>query len=142
RARVAADEQDARAWYLLGRTAIQQGQAQQAVDEYLVRALVLETRARDAAAEALTRNALGIGYERLGQLDAASEQYERAAAMREQLGDNAGLARTLRNLAIVQAQRGERDAAVHTLDRAQALLVGLGDRASLADLHNDRGVIA
>jgi tetratricopeptide (TPR) repeat protein len=142
RARVAADEQDARAWYLLGRTAIQQGQAQQAVDEYLVRALVLETRARDAAAEALTRNALGIGYERLGQLDAASEQYERAAAMREELGDKAGLARTLRNLAIVQAQRGERDAAVRTLDRAQALLVGLGDRASLADLHNDRGVIA
>jgi eukaryotic-like serine/threonine-protein kinase len=137
-----ADDQDARAWFLLGKTAIQQGQAQPAVDEYLVRALVLDTRARNGAAEAETRNALGIGYERLGQLDAASEQYQRAAAMRDTLHDDGGLARTLRNLAIVQAERGQRDEAGRTLDRARSLLEGIGDRASLADLENDRGVVA
>ena len=139
---VREDDQDARAWFLLGRTAIVQGQAQPAVDEYLVRALVLNTRAGNDAAEAETRNALGIGYERLGQLDAAAEQYTRAAAMRERLGDKAGLGKTLRNLAIVQAQRGERDAAERTLARVREMLEQLGDRASLADLHNDRGVIA
>ncbi|RYD15203.1 MAG: serine/threonine-protein kinase [Lysobacteraceae bacterium] len=139
---VQGDAQDARAWFLLGRSAILQGQAQPAVDDYLVRALVLHTRAGNAAAEAETRNALGIGYERLGQLDAASEQYARAAAMRERLGDREGLAKTLRNLAIVQAQRGERDEAEATLARVRGMLEELGDRASLADLHNDRGVIA
>src|SRR5690606_39380030 len=92
------DDQDARGWFLLGRTAILQGQAQPAVDEYLVRALVLHTRAGDDAAQAEARNALGIGYERLGQLDAAAEQYARAAQMRERLGDEAGLGKTLRNL--------------------------------------------
>ncbi|HEY6939949.1 tetratricopeptide repeat protein, partial [Dokdonella sp.] len=136
------DDQDARAWFLLGRTSIQQGEAQPAVDEYLVRALVLDTRSRDAAAEAEVRNALGIGYERLGQLDAAAEQYARAAATRERLGDSLGLSKTLRNLAIVQAERGERDAAERTLDRVKGMLEQLGDRASLADLANDRGVIA
>ncbi len=139
---VDTDDQDARAWFLLGRTAIVQGRAQPAVDEYLVRALVLNTRAGDAAAEAETRNALGIGYERLGQLDAAAEQYTRAAQMREKLDDKVGLGKTLRNLAIVQAQRGDRDAAEHTLERVRVMLEDLGDRASLADLHNDRGVIA
>ena len=138
----ANDDQDARAWFLLGRTSIQQGQAQAAIDEYLVRALVLNTRGRDAAAEAETRNALGVGYERLGQLDAAVEQYSRAAKMREQLGDRIGLSKSLRNLAIVQAERGEREEAERTLDRVRGLLEDLGDRASLADLHNDRGVIA
>ncbi|HEU4665893.1 MAG TPA: protein kinase [Dokdonella sp.] len=136
------DDQDARAWFLLGRTSIQQGEAQPAVDEYLVRALVLDTRSRDAAAEAEVRNALGIGYERLGQLDAAAEQYARAATTRERLGDTLGLSKTLRNLAIVQAERGERDAAERTLDRVKGMLEQIGDRASLADLANDRGVIA
>ena len=139
---VKADDQDARAWFLLARTAIVQGRAQPAVDEYLVRALVLNTRAGDTAAEAETRNALGIGYERLGQLDAAAEQYTRAAQMREKLDDKVGLGKTLRNLAIVQAQRGDREAAEQTLNRVKAMLEHLGDRASLADLHNDRGVIA
>ncbi|HEY0232216.1 MAG TPA: protein kinase [Dokdonella sp.] len=139
---VKADDQDARAWFLLGRTAIQQGQPRLAVEDYLTRALVLYARAGNAAAEAETRNALGIGYDRLGQPDAAIEQYLRAAAMREKLGDAAGLGKTLRNLAIVQSVSGQRDAAEKTLDRAKSILEGIGDRASLGDLYNDRGVIA
>jgi tetratricopeptide (TPR) repeat protein len=139
---VKSDDQDARIWFLLGRTAIQQGQPRAAVDDYLVRALVLNTRAGNASAEAETRNALGIGYDRLGQPDAAIEQYVRAAAMREKLGDKFGLAKTLRNLAVVQSVSGQRDAAEKSLDRARQLLENIGDRASLADLHNDRGVVA
>jgi eukaryotic-like serine/threonine-protein kinase len=139
---VDADAQDARAWLLLGRIAIQQGNANRAVDDYLLRALVLWTRAGDAAAEAETRNALGVGYERLGQPDAAAEQYTRAADARQRLGDLRGEATSLRNLAIVQAIRGERSQAEATLERARLALESLGDRASMADLHNDRGVIA
>lgn len=139
---VEQDSQDARAWFLLGRTAIQQGQARRAVDDYLLRALVLWTRAGDALAEAEARNALGVGYERLGQLDAAAEQYTRAADMRASLRDLRGEATSLRNLAVVRAIRGEREAAEASLDRARRSLEALGDRASIADLHNDRGVVA
>jgi len=137
-----SDDQDARVWFLLGRTAIQQGQPRIAVEDYLTRALVLYSRAANVTAEAETRNALGIGYDRLGQPDAAIEQYTRAAAMREKLGDAAGLGKTLRNLAIVQSVSGQRDAAEKTLDRAKTILEGIGDRASLGDLYNDRGVVA
>lgn len=136
------DNQDARAWFLLGRIAIQQGQARRAVDDYLLRALVLWTRAGDSRAEAEARNALGVGYERLGQLDAAVEQYTRAADMRARIGDGRGQATSLRNLAIVQAIRGERAAAEASLEQARGVLETLGDRASIADLHNDRGVVA
>ncbi|MEO7326236.1 MAG: tetratricopeptide repeat protein [Dokdonella sp.] len=139
---VRVDDQDARAWFLLGRAAIQQGLPRIAVDDYLLRALVLYTRGSDASAEAETRNALGIGYERLGQPDAAIEQYQRAAATREKLGDQIGLSRTLRNLAIVHSVSGHRELAEKTLDRARVILEKIGDRANLADLYNDRGVIA
>lgn len=139
---VDGDGENARAWFLLGRVAIQQGHARRAVDEYLLRALVLWTRAGDKRAEAEARNALGVGYERLGQLDAATEQYQRAAGMRAALNDARGEATSLRNLAIVQAVRGDRAAAEASLERARTALEALGDRASIADLHNDRGVVA
>lgn len=133
---------DADAWFLLGRTAIEQGDARVAVEDYLLHAQTLATLARDRAGEALVRNAIGIGYERLGQLDAAADEYQRAATIREQLGDRTQLAKTLRNLAIVQAELGRRDEAERNLDKVKTILDALGDRASNADLQNDRGVVA
>ncbi len=135
-------DDDARAWFLLGRIAIGQGQPSDAVEDYLLHAQTLNTLARDTAGEAETRNAIGIGYERLGQLDAAAEQYQRAVTMREKLADKEGLAKSLRNLAIVQAEQGKRAEAEQTLKRVSDLLESLGDRASIADLYNDRGVVA
>lgn len=139
---VASDDQDADAWFLLGRTAIQQGSAQAAVDDYLIHALVLHTRAANEPAIALTRNAMGVGYERLGQFNAATEQYGLAAALYEKLGDEEGQAKSLRNLALVQAVRGDRETAGRTLERVKALLEKRGDRAKLADLYSARGVVA
>ncbi len=72
---VESDDEDARAWFLLGRTAIQQAQAGRGVDDYLLHALVLNVRSGNAAAEAETRNAMGIGYEHVGKLDASAEAY-------------------------------------------------------------------
>ncbi len=139
---VKTDDADARAWFQLGHTSILQGQVQPAVDDYLVRALVLNSRAGDLAAEAETRNAQGYGFERLGQLDYAIEQYTRAADIREKLGDKRGMVKSLSNLAIAEAVKGDRAAANANLDKVKALLEGMGDRASLADLYNNRGVVA
>jgi tetratricopeptide (TPR) repeat protein len=139
---LASNPDDARAWFMLGRTAIEQSDARSAVEDYLLHAQTLNTLARDSAAEAETRNALGIGYERLGNLDASADEYSRAVGIREKLADNPGLAKSLRNLAIVQAEQGHRAEAEHTLARAKNVLEALGDRGSLAQLYNDRGVVA
>ena len=139
---VESDDEDARAWFLLGRTAIQQAQAGRGVDDYLLHALVLNVRSGNAAAEAETRNAMGIGYEHVGKLDASAEAYTAAAAIQEKLGDKRALAKTLRNLAIVRAVMGQRETAEQTLNRAKGMLEEIGDQASIADLHNDRGVVA
>ena len=139
---VKTDDQDARAWFLLGHASILQGQVQQAVDDYLVRALVLNSRSGDLAAEAETRNAQGYGFERLGQLDYAIEQYTRAADIRAKLGDKRNLVKSLSNLAIAQAVKGDRDGAKANLDKVKSLLEGMGDRDSLANLYNNRGVVA
>ncbi|HJT97885.1 MAG TPA: protein kinase, partial [Rhodanobacteraceae bacterium] len=139
---VRVDDQDARAWYALGHAAINQGQVREAVDDYLVRALVLNIRSGDVAAESETRNAQGYGYERLGQIDAAIEQYSRAAALREKSGDKRGLAQALGNVAMAQVVKGDREGAKANLAKVKDLLDGLGDRVSLAKLYNNRGVIA
>lgn len=139
---VAADDQDARAWFNLGRTAIQQGQADAAVSNYLIHALVLNRLRGDRAAEAETSNALGVGYERLGQLDAAARQYTQAVEIRRALGDDVGLTKSLRNLAIIQAVQGDNANADRTLDEARQLLEQRNDQHSLAGLYNDRGVVA
>jgi len=139
---VKTDDQNARAWFLLGRTAIVQGQAQVAVDEYLIRAVTLNRRARDDAAEAETHNAMGAAFDGLGQLESAATEYTLAATMRAKLGDKSGEAKSLRNLAILQAVKGDAESADRNLDKVKGLLESLGDRASLADLHNDRGVVA
>ncbi|HVV98129.1 MAG TPA: tetratricopeptide repeat protein [Rhodanobacteraceae bacterium] len=139
---VRIDDQDAQAWFALGRSAINQGHVREAVDDYLVRALVLDIRSGDIDAEAATRNAQGYGYERLGQIDAAIEQYSRAAALREKSGDKRGLAQALSNLAMAEVVKGDRDSATANLAKVKDLLDGLGDRASLAKLYNNRGVVA
>jgi poly(3-hydroxybutyrate) depolymerase len=56
------DGNDPRVWYELGKYSILSGDAQHAVDDDLVRALVQFKRSRNLYGEAETVNALGIGY--------------------------------------------------------------------------------
>jgi tetratricopeptide (TPR) repeat protein len=139
---VREDPQNGRAWYLLGRYAFLAGRTQRAVDDYLVRALVIAQRTGDARALADVRNLLGLGYERLGQGDAAIEQFRAAAQAREGFGDPVGAANSLRNLAASLAVRGDFDAAEAALQRAAARLEGIDAPLAKADLLNDRGLLA
>jgi tetratricopeptide (TPR) repeat protein len=139
---VRQDPQDLRAWFLLGRYALLGGDARRAVDDYLVRALVIAQRIGDEWGAAEARNAMGIGYERLGQPQAAIENFTLAAATRERLGDVLGAANSLRNLAAAEAVRGDAVAAERSLERAGVLLRDVDAPLAQADLHNDRGLIA
>ncbi|MEI2457385.1 protein kinase domain-containing protein [Lysobacter firmicutimachus] len=136
------DGNDPRGWYELGKFSILQGQAQRAVDDYLVRALVLFKRARNLHGEAETVNALGVGYGRLGQSADAAEQYRKAVELRRTLGNRRGVATSLRNLANVLAASGRFDEAAAQLAQARALQVELGDRAGLAATENELGLLA
>jgi tetratricopeptide (TPR) repeat protein len=139
---VARDPNDPRAWFELGKFSILAGQAQLAVDEYLVRALVLYRRSGNRYGEAETANAMGIGYARLGQSDDAEQQYREAVELRRAVGNRRGLATSLRNLGNILSQRGKFDEAASTLERAGELHAAMGDRAGLAAVENEQGVLA
>jgi len=138
----ARDPNDARAWFELGKFSILAGEAQRAVDDYLVRALVLYKRSGNRYGEAETANALGIGYARLGQSDDAEEQYRKAVELRRAVGNRRGLATSLRNLGNVLSLRGKFDEAAAVLDQARRLHSELGDRGGLAAVENELGLLA
>ena len=139
---VADDDQNAAAWLALGRLAVRGGEAQRGVDDYLLRAQVLFTRLGDRRALGETANAIGMGHERLGQMDEAVAQFERAAQLREQAGDASGAAASLRNLSAARAVKGDFAQAAADLDKARTLLAPLGDSEGLADVANDAGLLA
>lgn len=139
---VERDPNDPRAWYELGKFSILHGQAQRAVDDHLVRALVLYKRSGHRFGEAETVNALGIGYNRLGQVDDAEEQFRKAIDLRRSLGNRRGLATSLRNLGTVLTLGGRFDEAAQRLAEARALYDELGDQEGLAAVENELGLLA
>ncbi|MFZ5661157.1 MAG: protein kinase domain-containing protein [Pseudomonadota bacterium] len=142
RALAERDDGDPRVWFELGKFSILQGDARRAVDDYLLRALVLFKRSRDVYGEAETVNALGVGYGRLGQTADAEEQYRRAVELREKVGNRRGLATSLRNLAAVLGLRRQFEPAARRLQQARALYESIGDRAGLAAVDNEIGLLA
>jgi tetratricopeptide (TPR) repeat protein len=131
-----------RAWFLLGRYSIVAGDARHAVDEYLVRALVVQNELGSEQSRAEVLNAFGVAYRNLGEMDRAVETYEQAAAIRKRIGDKRGYATTLRNLATIHTMRGQYAAARSQLTEALALLQRLGDAPGIADLYDNFGVLA
>lgn len=138
----ARDAQDARAWFELGKFSLLRGDARPAVEDYLLRALVLSKRSRNTYLEAEVANALGIGYGRLGLTTDAEQQYRGAVALRRAVGNRRGVAASLRNLANLLGQRGAFDEAAAALAEARALYAELDDRAGLAGVDNERGLLA
>lgn len=138
---VELDAGNPHSWYLLGRYSIGVGELRRAVDEYLVRALVLENTLRNEMGQALVLNALGVGYQRLGLLDQAQENYEKAATIRRRIGDAPGLASTLRNLVWVNLARGTFENAEETIQSALEIHSDMDDPGGLAELYNAYGTL-
>jgi eukaryotic-like serine/threonine-protein kinase len=139
---VERDPGEAHAWYLRGKYSILRGVAQPAVDDYLVRAVLLYKRYRNRFGEAEALNALGVGYARVGQIADAEEQYRRALELRVAIGHRRGAASSLRNLAQLATIRGQAVAAAELLDQARVLFEQSNDRAGLAAVDNELGLLA
>lgn len=137
----AADPQHPTAWYLLGKYAILQGESRRAIDDYLVRALVIQNRLNNTQGRADVLNAMGIAYYDLGEFDNASNHYRKAIELRREIGDRRGVAATLGNLARIDALRGDYAAAGESLNEAMAILGELGDQAGVAALRNEYGIL-
>jgi tetratricopeptide (TPR) repeat protein len=139
---LARDPGDPRAWFLLGKSSILHGDVRGAVDEHLVRALVLYKRGRNRFGEAETVNALGVAYSRLGQPADAREQFTKAVALRRALGDRRGVASSLRNLAQLATVQGDFAQAQAHLDEARTLFEAIGDAGGLDAVDNELGLLA
>jgi len=131
-----------RAWFLLGKYSIVAGNARRAVDELLVQALVVQNELGSDQGRAEVRNAIGVGYHRLGEIDRAFENYELAAALRKKIGDERGYAMSLRNLGTLHTLRGEYGAAEAKYKESLVLFTRLGNQSGIADVENDFGVLA
>jgi tetratricopeptide (TPR) repeat protein/predicted Ser/Thr protein kinase len=137
-----ADPDHPRAWFLLAKHSIMAGDSQRAVDEYLIRALVIQDKLGSEPGQAEVHNALGVAYYNLGKIDQAAESYKRAAEIRRRIGDQRGLAATLRNLSAVDAARGEQARAQERLTEALQIVERLGDLVGQAEVSNDLGLLA
>lgn len=133
------DQNHPTAWYHLAKYAIQSGHSKEAVEEYLVHALVIQNKLGNDQGRADVLNAFGVGFEDLGQLDQALSYYQQAGEIREQIGDQRGLATTLRNRAGIHMMQGGYDSAEELLQTAASILDEIGDRLGTADLVNDLG---
>jgi tetratricopeptide (TPR) repeat protein len=95
---VVEDPRNVDAWFDLGKYSILAGDSKRAVDDYLSRAQVLANRLDDRRMQANVIHALGIGYQNLGQLSEAADQFNQAIQRRKALNDARGVAVSLRNL--------------------------------------------
>lgn len=136
------DPNHPRAWFLLAKAAIRAGDPRRAAEDYLVRALVIQTRLRNEQGQGDVLNAFGVAYQELGRLDLAASHYDKAAALRERIGERRGQAISLKNLATVRMIQGQVQEARTQLRRALAILEALGDRSGIAELHNAFGGLA
>ena len=135
------DANDPRAWFLLGRSANILGDSARAANDYLVRALALQTRLGNEKGRADVLNALGAAYQQLGDNARALENYTAAGEARRRLGDERGYATTLRNRALVSQALGRASDAETDLSAARGIFERLGNRAGLSDVLNDTGFV-
>ncbi len=136
---VKADPNHPRAWFDLAKYTVMAGDPRRAVDDYLVRALVIQSKLRNEQGQADILNAFGVAYQQMGDLDLATDNYEKAATLRKRIGDARGTATSLKNLATVQMIRGEYQKALTSLRSALQILEEIGNRSGIAELQDAFG---
>jgi DNA-binding CsgD family transcriptional regulator len=82
-----------------------------------------------STAEETQRARMGLGraHLRLGEFDAAADQFDRVLAAARDAGDSSGASGALRRLAMVEYRRGRRDEALEYLERGVAELGDFDD---------------
>lgn len=135
------DRGDPRVWLRLAQASILAGDSRKAVEDYLVRALALQTQLANELGRADVLNALGVACHELGDYSRALEHHAAAAELRRRLGDLRGLATSRRNRARVLLATARPAEAEPELAAAGALYSRIGDQAGQADVLTDMGAL-
>ncbi|MGX5201172.1 protein kinase domain-containing protein [Aliikangiella sp. IMCC44632] len=136
------DPNHAVGWFNLAKISIMSGQMQLAIDDYLVRSLVVANKLNDELTKGDVLNAIGVAYQRLGDIDNAIYNYNLAVKTRENAGNKLGATTSLGNLAYLYAVRGDYDQAQNYLNSSLAIFESLQDYYGVSSIYNELGVIA
>jgi eukaryotic-like serine/threonine-protein kinase len=138
---VSQDKHHPTAWLELAKIAILSGRMRDAIDEYLVRALIVANRLNDTYIRGDVQNALGVAYQRLGDMDNAISHYNLALQARLQVNNTLGAATSMANLAPLLAIRGEYALAVTHLNTSLTIYQQANDKQGTSDTFNELGVL-
>jgi eukaryotic-like serine/threonine-protein kinase len=138
---VAQDPNHPKAWLELAKLAIMAGKMEQALNEYLVRALIIANRLNDQVIKGDVLNAFGVAYQRIGDIDQAIDNYNQALRIRQQLDNKLAAATTMSNLASLFAIRGDYAQAENYLRLSLTSYQLTNDQQGTSDLYNELGVL-
>lgn len=130
------------AWFELAKVSIWSGDAQTAADDYLVKALVIAKKLKDVNFEGDVLNAMGVAYQRLGNLELAQDYYLQGLHKRRLADDQNGMATSMSNLATVHSIQGQHAEATEYLEQSLAVYETLNDIEGEANAYNELGVLA
>ncbi|MFN2431765.1 MAG: tetratricopeptide repeat protein, partial [Gemmatimonadota bacterium] len=135
------DPKDPRGWLLLGRSATITGEGTRALQDYLLRALALQTQLHNEKGRADVLAAMGAAHQKLADFGKALENYTAAAEIQTRLGDDRGIATTMRSRSQIYQAMGRLRDAEGDLQRALSLFEKIGDSRGLSGAWNAFGVI-
>lgn len=130
------------AWFELAKVSIWSGDAQTAVDDYLVKALVIAKKLKDIKFEGDVLNGMGVAYQRLGNLELAQDYYLQGLYKRRKANDQNGMATSMSNLATIHSIQGQHEEAINYLQESLAVYETLNDIEGKANAYNELGVLA
>lgn len=139
---VKLDPNHADAWFELAKVSIWSGDAQTAADDYLVKALVIAKKLKDIKLQGDVLNALGVAYQRLGNLELALDYYQQGLSERNKANDQAGVATSMSNIATVYSIQGQHEDAIQYLQQSLSVYESLNDIEGEANAYNELGVLA
>jgi tetratricopeptide (TPR) repeat protein len=135
------DPKDPRGWLLIGRNATITGDGTRALEDYLLRALTLQTQSRNEKGKADVLAAIAAAHQKLSDYDRALESYTAASQIQERLGYDRGLATTLRSRSQIHQAMGRLRDAEADLQRSLSLFEKIGDSRGLSEAWNAFGVL-
>jgi eukaryotic-like serine/threonine-protein kinase len=138
---VDVDAQNADAWFAIGKISIRTGDIQRALDDYLVKALIINKKLKNLFGEGQVLNAFGVALLRLGKLEQAEDYFQQALDIRQKVKDDHGVATTLANFAIIHSIRGEFDSAEQFLQRSLSSWKKLDDAVGMSNTLEKLGLL-
>ena len=138
---VALDPNHPQAYFHLGKDTVLMGEAEKGINQYLLKALAVQTQLNNEFIKADILNAIGVAYEKLGRYEDAVRHYNDSIAIKERIGNKKGEAKSLTNLAKIYIYQGDYAEATKILKLTSKIHKELQDPTGESDVLNLFGVM-